>query len=178
MQALLDGTHALGMSSRPLIVGLQSITPRCYKVVGSRRVKRNNGLTRRVLFYVIYRIDVIAPEPLCNHLNYFATIGQLISKWFFGVIDFLQKTNERIRLYHYDTSDRLVFVRFWGEIDDPKNHFEINWPLRVVTVRRPNRALLRVTTESPVNIVVFYSSNIFDELMNGRLNMKIVHDLW
>ena len=125
MQALLDGTHALGMSSRPLIVGLQSSAARHHKVVGHRRrrVKRNNGLTRRVLFYVIYRIDVIALEPLCNHLNYFATKGQLISKWFFGVIDFLQKTNERIRLYYYDTSDRLVFVLFLEEIDDPPKSF-------------------------------------------------------
>ena len=36
----------------------------------------------------------------------------------FWVIDFLQKTNERIRLYYYDTSGRLVFVRFLEEIDD------------------------------------------------------------
>ena len=49
--------------------------------------------------------------------------GQLISKWFLGVIDFLQKTNERIRLYYYDTSSRLVFVRFLEEIDDPKKPF-------------------------------------------------------
>ena len=44
----------------------------------------------------------------------------------FGVISFLQKTNEQIRLYYYDTPGRLVFVRFLEEIDDPKNHFEIN----------------------------------------------------
>ena len=50
----------------------------------------------------------------------------------FGVINFLQKTNERIRLYYYDTSGRLVFVHFLEEIDDPKNHFEINWPLESV----------------------------------------------
>ena len=49
--------------------------------------------------------------------------GHLISKWFFGVIDFLQKTNEQIRLYYYDTSGRLVFVRFLEEIDDPKEPF-------------------------------------------------------
>ena len=49
--------------------------------------------------------------------------GQLIAKWFFGVIDFLQKTNEQIRLYYYDTSGRLVFVRFLEEIDDPKKPF-------------------------------------------------------
>ena len=43
----------------------------------------------------------------------------------FGVFDFLQKTNEKIRLYYYETSSRLVFVRFLEEIEDIKNHFEI-----------------------------------------------------
>ena len=38
----------------------------------------------------------------------------------FGVFDFLQKTNERIRLYYYDTSSRLVFVLFLEEIEDTK----------------------------------------------------------
>ena len=38
----------------------------------------------------------------------------------FEVIDFLQKTNEQIRLYYYDTSGRPAFVRFLEEIDDPK----------------------------------------------------------
>ena len=38
----------------------------------------------------------------------------------FGVFDFLQKTNEGIRLYYYDTSSRLVFVRFLEEIEDIK----------------------------------------------------------
>ena len=42
------------------------------------------------------------------------TKGQLISKRFFGVINFLQKTNEWIQLYYYDTLGRLVFVRFFG----------------------------------------------------------------
>ena len=54
------------------------------------------------------------------------TKGHLISKWFFGVIDFLQETNEQIRLYYYETSDRFVLVRFLEEIDNPKKHFEIN----------------------------------------------------
>ena len=38
----------------------------------------------------------------------------------FWVIDFLQKTNEQIRLYYYDTSGRPAFFRFLEEIDDPK----------------------------------------------------------
>ena len=41
----------------------------------------------------------------------------------FGVFDFLQKTNEKIRLYYYDTSSRLVFVRFLEEIEDTKKPF-------------------------------------------------------
>ena len=43
---------------------------------------------------------------------------------FFGVIDFLQKTNERLRLYYYDTFGRLAFVRFLEESDDPKKSFQ------------------------------------------------------
>jgi hypothetical protein len=41
----------------------------------------------------------------------------------FGVINFLQKTNEQIRLYYYDTSGRHVFVRFLEEIEDTKKIF-------------------------------------------------------
>ena len=32
----------------------------------------------------------------------------------FSSRSFLQKTNERILLYYYETSGRLVFVRFFG----------------------------------------------------------------
>ena len=57
--------------------------------------------------------------------------GQLISKGLFGTYpQFSQKMNEKIRLYYYDSSGRLVFVRFLGEIKDKKRHFEINWPLK------------------------------------------------
>ena len=51
------------------------------------------------------------------------TKGQLFSKWFFGIVDFLQTTND--------------FVRFLEEIDDLQNHFEINWPLSSGIVRVP-----------------------------------------
>ena len=40
-----------------------------------------------------------------------------------GVIDFLQKMNEQIQIYYYDTSGWLVFVRFLEEIDDPQKTF-------------------------------------------------------
>ena len=36
---------------------------------------------------------------------------------------FLQKTNEQILLYYYETLGRLVFVRFLEEIEDNKNTF-------------------------------------------------------
>ena len=48
--------------------------------------------------------------------------GQLFSKWFLGIVDFLQKTNE-----NKSHSSKVEFIRcFLEEIDDPKNHFEIN----------------------------------------------------
>ena len=53
--------------------------------------------------------------------------GQLISKWFFGVIDFLQKRTKTIRILVKTNS----FVRFLEEIDDPINHFEVNLPLNI-----------------------------------------------
>ena len=34
---------------------------------------------------------------------------------------FLQKTNQKIRLNYYDTSSWLVFVRFLEEFEDTKN---------------------------------------------------------
>ena len=56
--------------------------------------------------------------------NFLGHKGQLIFKWFFWVIDFLQKIYKRIRLYHYDTSGRPVFVRFLEEIEDTKKPFQ------------------------------------------------------
>ena len=56
--------------------------------------------------------------------------GQIISKWFFGVFDFLQKTNENKSTWGIIVVKSNSFVRFLEEIEDTKNHFEINWPLR------------------------------------------------
>ena len=56
--------------------------------------------------------------------------SQLISKWFGGHRFPPKKMNEQIWLYYYDTSGRLVFVRFLRKLTTPRNHFEIDWPLR------------------------------------------------
>ena len=55
--------------------------------------------------------------------------GQIMSKWLFGVFDFLQKTNENKSTWGIIVVKSNLFLRFLEEIDDPKNHFEINWPL-------------------------------------------------
>ena len=47
----------------------------------------------------------------------------------FWYLQLSQKTNEKIRLYYYGTSSRIVLVRFLGELKTPKRHFEMNWPL-------------------------------------------------
>ena len=49
--------------------------------------------------------------------------GQLISKGVLMSSISSKKTNEGIRLYYYDTSNRLVFVRFLEEIEDTKKPF-------------------------------------------------------
>ena len=49
--------------------------------------------------------------------------GQLISKGDLMSSISSKKTNEGIRLYYYDTSNRLVFVRFLEDIEDTKEPF-------------------------------------------------------
>ena len=61
--------------------------------------------------------------------NVDSTKGQLISKWFFGVDDFLQKTNENKSTWGIIVVESNSFVRFLEEIEDTKKTFEINWPL-------------------------------------------------
>ena len=72
--------------------------------------------------------------------------GQIISKWFFGVFDFLQKTNENKSIWGIIVVKSNSFVRFLEEIEDIKTPFEINWPLgkkapRVDTYLRSSVAL-------------------------------------
>ena len=49
--------------------------------------------------------------------------GQLISRRLFGILNSSKKTNEKIRLHNYDTSGRLVSVRFLEEFEDTKKTF-------------------------------------------------------
>ena len=55
---------------------------------------------------------------LHRYLGTYMTNGQTKSKGLFSSGRFFQKTNKGIRLYYYDTSGRLVFVRFQEEIED------------------------------------------------------------
>ena len=44
----------------------------------------------------------------------------------FWYLQFSQETNEKIQLYYYGTSSRIVFLRILGELKTPKRHFQIN----------------------------------------------------
>ena len=57
--------------------------------------------------------------------------GQIISEWFFGVFDFLQKTNENKSTWGIIVVNSNSFIHFLEEIKDTKNHFEIIWPLTI-----------------------------------------------
>ena len=62
--------------------------------------------------------------------------GQIILKWFFGVFDFLQKTNKNKLTWGIIVVKSNSFVRFLEEIKDTKNHYEIIWPLEIAQVIR------------------------------------------
>ena len=59
--------------------------------------------------------------------------GRIISKWFFGVFDFLQKTNENKSTWGIMIVKSNFFVRFLEEIKDTKNSFEIIWLLIITS---------------------------------------------
>ena len=62
-------------------------------------------------------------------LTAMASKGQLISKWFFGVVDFLQKTNENKSTWGIIVVKSNLFVRFSEETSVWKKYFDFVWPL-------------------------------------------------
>ena len=59
--------------------------------------------------------------------------GQIISKYFFGVFNFLQKTNENKSNWGIIVVKSNSFVRFLEKIEDIKTPFEIYLPLAGLT---------------------------------------------
>ena len=49
----------------------------------------------------------------------------------------MNSSKKRTNDYYYDTSGRLVFVRFLEKLKIPKRHFEINWPLNINSPSSP-----------------------------------------
>ena len=56
-------------------------------------------------------------------LNPSISKGQLISKGLVGILNSPKKRTKKFNLQYYDTSGRLVFVRFFGRIEDTKKAF-------------------------------------------------------
>ena len=102
---------------------------------------------------------------------------------------FLQKTNERILLYYYETSGRLAFVHFLEEIEDTKktfrNYLTFSSVLNHVTIyvifQRPIEA-----KEGVCYCFVWFSgtrhqmlsSRMSIQCCNSSYNFSRVRDLW
>ena len=68
-------------------------------------------------------LHIVAPAQWIYHGNFQSIFkGQLISKWFLESLISSKKRTKTIRIVVKTNS----FVRFLEEIDDSKNHFEIN----------------------------------------------------
>ena len=63
-------------------------------------------------------------EEVIRQVSFPPIKGQLISKRFFGVVDFLQKTKENKSIWSIIVVKLNLFVRFLEEIDDPKKPFQ------------------------------------------------------
>ena len=83
------------------------------------------GLSESCCFE-LFLIDHYLLRITKKHINKTQVVfkGHLISEWFLGSsISSKKQTNEFNFTMYYDTSGRLVFVRFLEEIDDPKKPF-------------------------------------------------------
>ena len=77
-------------------------------------LSRDHDYSEKDKWYKIQASDTLSVQNLDK--------GQLISKCLFGVFNSSKKMNEKIRLNYYDTSGRIVFVRFLEEIEDTKKN--------------------------------------------------------
>ena len=94
---------------------------------GVKLDKYNNILCTMNAFHFIVK-DQSAPwRGLTERSCYgFSCLRSDKVEMIFSNSRFFQKTNKRIQLYYNDTSGRHVFIRFLEEIEDTKQHFEIN----------------------------------------------------
>ena len=82
-------------------------------------------LKHRVIYYRVLTIKPLEDGDLEDCALFYACSllkGQKKSKPVFQA-DVFSKKHERILLYYYETSDRLVFIHFLEEIEDTKKTF-------------------------------------------------------
>ena len=56
----------------------------------------------------------------------------------FRYLQFSQQNEQKNSTYFYGTSSWIVFICFLGELKTPKRRFEINWPLKIVSLNIAN----------------------------------------
>ena len=73
-------------------------------------------------YKAIYLLNDYQRQKIVKYQQIFKKLDKV--ETIFSSRPFLQKTNERILLYYYETLGRLVFVRFLEEIEDTKKTFQ------------------------------------------------------
>ena len=102
--------------------------------------------------------------------------GQIISKWFFDVFDFLQKTNENKSIRGIIVVKSNSFVRFLEEVEDIKTPFEINWPLKKLTRKQCWYPNMHRGLSIPRNIMV--TAWVYISFFIIQHNSCIIFRLW
>ena len=89
---------------------------------------------------------------------------------------FLQKTNERILLYYYETSGLLVFVRFLEEIEDAKKTLRNYQTFTKFDItEKPTQTLVTITLVYRVYKFEFFIDTA--EMFLRALGSNITHSL-
>ena len=85
-----------------------------------------------------------------------------------------KKMNERIRLYYYDTSSGLVFVRFLDKIEDTKKTFRNHLTFSNTYFKFHDSYFFPRSRINVSCLIVFLQQKIWDFLMPAIMAIQVV----
>ena len=115
---------------------------------------------------------------ICPSLFRQGFIGQLISKWLFGVFNFFQKMSVKKSTWGITVLNLNSFIHFFEETLAWKNHFDFVWPLIGHTKKDGNHARI-CFSRTEINFIVINITLIVGRSVTHKKNFcSILLKVW